>query len=249
MKKIRLTLIRTTAFAALLLIAALATFGCKSDPGKDPKNPYGLEIINTSEAYLQSVAEDSSNLMVDLETYIPGVVLEIRYAGTNNFTGKQIYTAPKAYMRKPAADSLLKIQKLLAEEGLGIKVFDAYRPYAGTLYFYEVYPDTTFVAAPWKGSIHNRGVAIDLTLINLETGEELVMPTPFDEFSQRASHSYMELDSAQIANREKLLKVMTENGFTMYEHEWWHYNIKDRSGYSLMDISFEELADKKRLSR
>src|SRR3989339_645134 len=244
MTKNRLTLSRATSFAALLLLAALVSFGCKSDLGKDSKNPYGLEIINTSEAYLQSVAEDSCNLMVDLETYIPGVVLEIRYAGTNNFTGKQIYTAPKAFMRKPAADSLLKIQNLLAKEGLGIKVFDAYRPYAGTLYFYEVYGDTTFVAAPWKGSIHNRGGAVDLSLINLTTGEELEMPTPFDEFSERASHSFIELDSTVIANREKLRKVMTENGFTMYEHEWWHYNIKDRSRYSLMDISFEELSKK-----
>ncbi len=117
-------------------------------------------------------------MLVDLQKYIPGVVLDIRYADTNNFTGTKIYTQPRAFLRKPAADSLLKIQQILAEKGLGLKIYDAYRPYAATLYFYEVYPDTTFVAAPWKGSIHNRGCAVDLSIINLESGSELKMPTP-----------------------------------------------------------------------
>ncbi len=224
------------AFAAITVIC-----GCNRSVATDPANPYGLDIINTLEAYNASVAEDSCNLMIDLEKHIPGIVLDIKYAGTDNFTGKQIYTKPKAFMRRAAADSLLKIQELLAKEGLGIKVLDAYRPYAGTLYFYEVYPDTTFVAAPWKGSIHNRGVAIDLTLINLETGEELEMPTPFDEFSERAALTYQDLDPVVIENRRKLHDIMTQNGFTAYTHEWWHYNLKERSKYKLMDISFEDL--------
>jgi len=225
---------------ALLLVAGLNLGGCK-----DPKNPYGLEIVSSREAYLKSIAEDENNRLIDLEQYIPGVVLDIRYADTNNFTHKKIYTQPKAFLRKPAADSLLKIQRLLAEKGLGIKIYDAYRPYAGTLYFYEVYPDTTFVAAPWKGSIHNRGCAVDLSLINLATGEELLMPTPFDDFSPAASHNYMELDSVKIANRAVLFNIMTENGFTFYEHEWWHYNIKGRDKFKLMDISFEDLSEEK----
>jgi D-alanyl-D-alanine dipeptidase len=220
---------------------ALSLSGCKGQIKVDPKNPYGLEIINTLEEYSKSVEADSSNLLVDLEKYIPGVVLDIRYATENNFTGKKIYTAPKAWLRRDAADSLLKVQQILAQEGLGIKVFDAYRPYAGTLYFYKVYGDTTFVAAPWKGSIHNRGGAVDLTLIDLATGEELAMPTPFDEFSKRASYHYTELPQEVLSNRDRLLKVMTENGFTPYEFEWWHFNIKGRERYSLLDISFEDL--------
>ncbi len=224
------------------VVVSLSIFGCKErDTEVSSVNPYNLEIITTLEEYIASVEADSSNLLVDLEEYIPGIVTDIRYATENNFTGQIIYTAPKAWFRKDAADSLLKIRNILKEEGIGIKVFDAYRPYAATLYFYEVYPDTMFVAAPWRGSIHNRGGAVDLTLIDLSTGEELEMPTPFDEFSERASHYYSELSPEAIKNREKLLKVMTENGFTMYEHEWWHYNIKGRNRYSLMDISFEDL--------
>jgi len=215
--------------------------GCGNQNSEKEKNPYGLDLINTSDAYLKSVAEDEDNRMIDLEKYIPNVVLDIRYADTNNFTHTKIYTQPKAFLRKPAADSLLKIQNILALQGLGIKVYDAYRPYAGTLYFYKVYPDTTFVAAPWKGSIHNRGCAVDLTIINLSTGEELVMPTPFDDFSKMAAHTYTDLDSTKLANRALLLKVMTENGFTSYEFEWWHYNIKGRDKFKLMDISFEDL--------
>ncbi|MFA6770202.1 MAG: M15 family metallopeptidase [Bacteroidales bacterium] len=239
MRKIKHYLLKSTvaiSFTALLLT------GCKEKTTalKDA-NPYNLEIIATAGDYKKTVEADSSNLLVNLETYIPGIVIDIRYATDNNFTGTTIYTAPKAWLRKEAADSLLKIQHILNAEGLGIKVFDAYRPYAATLYFYEVYKDTTFVAAPWHGSIHNRGGAIDLTLINLETREELPMPTPFDEFSEKASHNYSELPDDVITNREKLLKIMTANGFTKYEYEWWHYNIKGRNKYALMDISFEEL--------
>lgn len=228
---------------ALILAAGLNMGGCGNQKSSDLKNPYGLDIVNTNEAYLKSIEEDENNRLVDLEQYIPGVVLDIRYADTNNFTHTKIYTQPKAFLRKPAADSLLKIQMLLAKQGLGIKIYDAYRPYAGTLYFYKVYPDTTFVAAPWQGSIHNRGCAVDLSLINLSTGEELEMPTPFDDFSPKASHNYMDLDPVILANRATLLKIMTENGFTFYEHEWWHYNIKGRDKYKLMDISFEDLGN------
>ncbi len=230
------------AVQRVVLIATLAVslFFTACQSGKDP-NPYGLDLITTTEEYLTSVEADSANLLIDLEESIPGIILDIRYAGTNNFTGKKIYSAPKAYLRKAPADSLLRIQKELGKEGLGIKVYDAYRPYSATLYFYEVYPDTTFVAAPWKGSIHNRGCAVDLTLINLSTGEELKMPTPFDEFSDAASHSYVPQDSTLLANRSKLLSVMEKFGFTQYEHEWWHYNYYNRERMGLLNISFEDL--------
>lgn len=230
------------AVQRVVLIATLAVslFFTACQSPKDT-NPYGLDLISTTEEYLASVTADSANLLTDLEDHIPGVILDIRYADTNNFTGTKIYTAPKAYLRKAAADSLLKIQEELKKEGLGLKVFDAYRPYSATLYFYEVYPDTTFVAAPWKGSIHNRGCAVDLTLVNLETGEELEMPTPFDEFSEAASHAYVPTDSTILANRAKLLSVMEKFGFEQYEYEWWHYNYYDRKGMGLLNISFEDL--------
>lgn len=239
MIKIRHHLLRS--LTALSLVITLL-IGCNNrNVSEKERNPYNLEIVATAQEYYRAVEADSNNLLVNLETYIPYIALDIRYATENNFTKRAIYTAPKAWIRKEAADSLLKVQKALNAQGLGIKVFDAYRPYAATLYFYEVYEDTTFVASPRSGSIHNRGGAIDLTIIDLETGKEIAMPTPFDEFSERASHSYTDLPKEVIANREKLRNIMTNNGFTSYEHEWWHYNIKGRDKYSLMDISFEDL--------
>lgn len=233
------SIIKRGLFSLLLAFAATITLSCAGDVKE--KNPYKLDIVSDIKDYQKSVESDSDNLLVDLKEYIPGVILDIRYADTNNFTGKKIYTEPRAFARKPVAEALLEIQNKLNNEGLGLKIFDAYRPYAATLHFYEVYPDTTFVAAPWKGSIHNKGCAIDLTLVDIVTGAELPMPTPFDDFSEKASLNYNEPDPAKAANRAKLLSVMTEAGFTSYEHEWWHYNFKEREKYKLMDIPFEEL--------
>ncbi len=221
---------------ALLLLSACIS--CKQNV---KENPYKLDIVDTKEAYLESITDDSTNVLVDLQKYIPGVVLDIRYADTNNFTKTKIYTQPRAFLRKPAADSLLKIQQILAEKGLGLKIYDAYRPYAATLYFYKVYPDTTFVAAPWKGSIHNRGCAVDLSIITLADSSELKMPTPFDSFTEQASHKFNDLDSTALANRALLKDVMLSHGFTLYDAEWWHYNLRQRDNYKLMNLSFEEL--------
>lgn len=226
----------------LLISTILILASCRGGAVQDQSNnPYGLDIISTLESYTKSIEADSSSILVDLEKYIPNIVIDIRYATSNNFTGTAIYTSPRAWLRKEAADSLLKVQKELNEQGLGIKVFDAYRPYAATLYFYEVYGDTTFVAAPWRGSIHNRGGAIDLTLINLSSGEELEMPTPFDDFTPMASHDYTDLSAGVLYNRQLLADIMIKYGFTIYSPEWWHYNLKDQKKYSLMDLSFEDL--------
>jgi D-alanyl-D-alanine dipeptidase len=149
------------------------------------QNKYGLKAT-TYEGYLESIKSNSEKELIDLETFVPGIVLDIRYATTNNFTGERIYTLSKAYARKPVAESLKKIQTDLKAQGLGIKIFDAYRPYKATVKFYEVYRDTTYVASPYRGSRHNRGCALDLTLVDLKTGEELKMPTGYDSFSKAA---------------------------------------------------------------
>lgn len=181
--------------------------------------------------------------MIDIKHYIPEIVLDIRYATTNNFTKEQIYTLPKAFLRKPVADSLKKVQMELSKIGLGIKVFDAYRPYSATLKFYEVFPDTTYVAAPWRGSRHNYGCAVDLTLIELKTGRELRMPTEFDDFTSKAHHDYNDLPKDVIENRELLRKVMEKYGFKIYPDEWWHYDFYDWQNYEILDIQFEKLVN------
>ena len=211
---------------------------CKS---QKKENHYNLNIISDIITYNSSVKEDSLNQLVNLEKFIPGIVLDIRYATTNNFTGEKIYHSPCAFVRKLVAEALSTIQKELLEKGLGLKVFDAYRPYAATVKFYEVYKDTNFVAAPWKGSVHNRGCAVDVTLIDLKTNKAFEMPTVFDDFTEKAAHSYTYLPDNILKNRQTLKNIMIKNGFQIYDAEWWHYSFRDWENFELLDISFEEL--------
>lgn len=179
--------------------------------------------------------------MVDLAVFIPGIVLDIRYATSNNFTGKKIYDTPRAFARLPVAKSLKQIQEELKSQGLGLKIFDAYRPYAATLLFYETIKDTVYVSAPWKGSRHNRGCAIDLTLVNLQSGQDVEMPTPYDEFSVRAQPGYSDLPKKAILNRGFLIRLMQKYGFTVYPDEWWHFDYMGWEKYPLMDLPFNLL--------
>lgn len=199
-----------------------------------------LGVITNPRLYHEMMRDHPDKRMVDLECFISGIELDMRYATRNNFTNQKIYTKPKAYLRKSAAEALQKIQLELNKEGLGLKIFDAYRPYSATLKFYDIYPDTNFVAAPWNGSSHNRGCAVDLTLININTGQELEMPTAFDDFTEKAAHNFMDLSAQAIQNRQILRDVMTKNGFSIYPYEWWHYDFIGWEDYCLMDIDFED---------
>ncbi|PKP51013.1 MAG: D-alanyl-D-alanine dipeptidase [Bacteroidetes bacterium HGW-Bacteroidetes-1] len=217
---------------ALLSYTAVAQTG---------KNPYNLPLINTLEAFNKETAKDTNNEMIDLQYFIPHLVLDIRYANSQNFTNEIIYTDAKAFARRPVAHALSKIQIALDSIGLALKIFDAYRPYQATLRFYEIYPDTNFVAAPWYGSRHNRGAAVDLTLIEKKTGLELQMPTAYDDFSEAAAPTYQNLAADVIKNRNLLIAIMDRYGFDVYESEWWHYDFIIWERFSLIDLSFEQL--------
>lgn len=201
---------------------------------------YGITPVTLSE-YLEHVKKNPAKELVDLEEFIPGVKVDIRYATTNNFTGEKIYTLARAYARKPVAIALKEAQAEFREHGYGIKVFDAYRPYAATVKFYEVYPDSTFVASPWRGSRHNRGCAIDMTLVDLATGEELRMPTEYDAFVLEAFPTHPVADQTVRQNRTLLIEVMERHGFRVNASEWWHFDFRGYSAYEIMDIPFEKL--------
>ncbi|MBX2914946.1 MAG: M15 family metallopeptidase [Cyclobacteriaceae bacterium] len=204
------------------------------------QNKYGLTPVKLSE-YKQSVKSNPDNELVNLATHIPGVVLDIRYATTNNFTGEKIYNLPRAYARKPVAEALKKIQAHLKTKGLGLKIFDGYRPYSATVKFYEVYGDTTYVASPYKGSRHNRGCALDLTLIDLKTGKELSMPTEWDSFKKEAWPGTPVADPTIRANRKLLIDTMQQYGFKVNSSEWWHFDFVGWQKFAVLDIDFEEL--------
>lgn len=203
-------------------------------------NKYGLKTTNLQE-YQASIKTAPQKELVDLEKHIPGIVLDIRYATTNNFTKEKIYNLPKAYARKSVADALRNAQQEFRTLGYGIKVFDAYRPYKATVKFYEVYKDTTYVASPYRGSRHNRGCAIDMTLINLKTGAELKMPTEYDSFRKEAWPSTPVKDPEVKKNRDLIIAVMKKYGFRVNSSEWWHFDFNGWKNYEVLDIDFEEL--------
>jgi zinc D-Ala-D-Ala dipeptidase len=233
----------------ILMLVLISVFACnstiKQTNNKNNGNPYHLDIVSELGVYDSIIALWPNKKQVDIEDYIQNIVLDIRYATTNNFTKEIIYAQAKAFVRLPVAIALQKVQKQLSTQGLGLKIFDAYRPYSATLRFYEVYPDTMFVAAPWHGSRHNRGCAVDVGLVDLKTGRAHLMPTKFDDFSEKASHGFMDLPEEKIKNREILRKAMEENGFTIYRPEWWHFDFQGWENYKLMDIPFDELVKRK----
>jgi zinc D-Ala-D-Ala dipeptidase len=203
---------------------------------------YGLMPTGYA-AYLRSVRADPQKELIDLETFVPGLVLDIRYATSNNFTGERIYAQARAYARKPVAEALKKVQQELKADGLGIKMFDAYRPYKATVKFYEVYGDTTYVASPYRGSRHNRGCALDLTLIELRSGQELKMPTGYDSFTKQAWPSTPVADPEVRKNRQRLIHVMEKYGFRVNSSEWWHFDFVGWKNFDVLDIDFDQLQE------
>ncbi len=204
-------------------------------------NPYGLLITNDLAAYKASVKADKNKELVEIRKYIPNIRLDIRYAGKNNFAKQAVYKQARAFARLPVVEALKNVQKELNKSGLGLKIFDGYRPYSVTVKFFAIASDKSFVANPKDGSRHNRGCAIDLTLINLRTGKELEMPSPYDSFAAAAASDFMDLPAASIKNRELLRSTMEKSGFRVLNNEWWHFDFNGWKNYELMDIPFEDL--------
>ncbi len=228
-------------YLLVLALAGINCLPCASLSQAIPKNKYGLAVINNVQTYRATVKRDSTNQLIDLARFIPGLALDIRYATANNFMHEPLYRLPKAFVRLPVARALKQMQAELATQGLALKIFDGYRPYSVTVYFYEKLHDSVFLAVPWRGSRHNRGGTVDLTLIDLKTGKELKMPTAYDAISPKAHINYQKLPKRIIRNRNLLQNIMEKYGFQVYAPEWWHYDFKNFAQFDLMDIPFEDL--------
>jgi D-alanyl-D-alanine dipeptidase len=173
---------------------------------------------------------------------VKGIALELLYATPLNFTGEAVY--PKSalcYLQKRCRERLYRVQKGLQKKGLALKVFDGYRPLSVQKKFWKLIPDPRYVADPLEGSKHNRGAAVDVTLID-KAVRELPMPTPFDDFTEKAHRDYRDLPPQVIQNRETLERAMVAEGFIPFPTEWWHYDDPEWESYPVMDVSFEELA-------
>lgn len=229
-----------TGLILVILNLCFILFGCTNESKTEKLNPYNLDITQSKDAYDREVRQNPDWKLEDLSK-IRGIYLDIRYATTNNFTGKVIYLSPRAFARMPVFDALQKVQDSLSHFMIGLKIYDAYRPYAASLKFFEVYPDTNFVANPRNGSRHNRGCAVDLTLVELSTGKELPMPTEYDNFTEKAHPDYKDLPDTVLTNRKLLFGIMEHFGFSYYPTEWWHFDYKGWEKYKLLDLTFEEL--------
>jgi D-alanyl-D-alanine dipeptidase len=197
-----------------------------------------LILIFSGVAFAQFLPEDT--ILVDVQKINPRIKVEIRYATENNFTGKKLYSVGKCFLRKFVAVKLDSVQKELENYGLGIKVWDCYRPLSVQKILWSIVPDERYVANPSKGSRHNRGCAVDLTLVD-SLGNELPMPTGYDDFTEKAHRNYFNLPDTLIKNRMILENVMRKYGFIPLPTEWWHFDCEGWENFSILDIPLEEI--------
>ena len=179
--------------------------------------------------------------LVELTTLDPTIKLDIRYATTRNFLSTPLYSQARAFLQRPAAEAVVRVQRALAEEGYGLLVHDAYRPWYVTKVFWDATPADkhNFVADPASGSRHNRGCAVDLTLYDLKTGRAAEMPSLYDEMSERAYPTYTGGTAEQRRLRDALRRHMEAEGFSVYEYECWHFDYRDWTSYAIQNVRFE----------
>lgn len=183
--------------------------------------------------------------LVELVKLDRTIKLDIRYATSNNFLGRPVYTEARAFLQRPAAEALVRANKVLRKNGYGLIIHDGYRPWSVTKIFWDATPEDKkqFVADPAQGSRHNRGCAVDLSLFDLKTGKEVVMPSSYDEMTERSHINYARGAAEATRLRDMLRVAMEAEGFAVYEPEWWHYDYKDWKEYPILNIPFSEIGN------
>jgi D-alanyl-D-alanine dipeptidase len=181
--------------------------------------------------------------LVELVKLDRTIKLDIRYATSNNFLGRPVYKEARAFLQRPAAEALVRANKALRTKGYGLLIHDGYRPWSVTKLFWDATPadKKEFVADPSQGSRHNRGCAIDLSMFDLKTGRAVVMPSGYDEMTERSHINFKGGTEDQRRLRDLLRAAMEAEGFTVYEPEWWHYDYKDWKEYPILNIAFSEI--------
>ncbi len=182
--------------------------------------------------------------LVELNTVAADFHYDIRYATSNNFLSAPFYSQARAFLERPAAQALAAAAADLKKHGYGVLVHDGYRPWYVTKMFWDATPDNlhTFVADPAKGSKHNRGCAIDMSLYDLKTGKAVEMPSGYDEMTERA-HPYYKGASKELTERRDLLRTTMEaHGFSVDPGEWWHFDFSEWRRYPIVNIPFEKLS-------
>ncbi len=198
-------------------------------------------------AFAQEMPKDAGRFrqpdLVELIKLDATIKLDIRYATANNFVGKPVYQEARAFLQRPAAEALVRAQRKLKAQGYGLLIFDGYRPWAITKLFWDITPPEkhNFVANPAKGSKHNRGCAVDLSLYDLKTSREVAMPGAYDEMTERSYPTYKGGTNEQRQGRGVLRRVMEAEGFRVNDYEWWHFDYRDWPKYPILNLSFAQL--------
>ncbi len=212
---------------AVLSVVLAASLACASVPDGPPREAGRFRAPD----------------LVELVAIEPTIRLDVRYATGNNFVRRPVYRQARVFLQRPAAEAVARAHRGLASKGYGLLVFDGYRPWSVTRLFWDVTPAhlREFVADPRKGSRHNRGCAVDLTLFDLATGREVEMPTAYDDFTEKAAQDYAGATSKQSAHRRILRDAMLAEGFLVYPSEWWHFDYAAWQDYPILDVPFEDL--------
>jgi zinc D-Ala-D-Ala dipeptidase len=198
------------------------------------------QIIRSSiENLAQSHLKDDSRL-IDIRAVNRNIIHDIRYATNNNFTGRRLYRVARCALRTAVARQLSLVQQDLAKRGLGLKVYDCYRPLSIQRQMWRLFPNPRYVANPRTGSKHNRGAAVDLTLVD-RNGNELEMPTAFDNFTPRAQINYRGTSQSAQKNSQLLADAMKKRGFRPISSEWWHFDAVGWEQFSILDVPLESV--------
>ncbi len=188
-----------------------------------------------SEVRTAETGEPADTTLVNVSEYVSGIVLDMKYASDDNFLKEKVYDCAECYLRYATVKALLKAQSQAERYGCRLHIFDCYRPHSVQRKMWKLVPNPDYVADPAKGSIHNRGGALDLTLCD-STGVPLDMGTPFDHFGPEAAPSYTQLSEDVLENRRKLRRIMKKAGFRQLPSEWWHFNLKGARELPISDF-------------
>ncbi len=199
---------------SILVFILCGLFSCKSGYLDSKQSPVVIDIAQ----------EKDDNAFVNLKNYSSSFVYDMKYATPDNFLKESVYPCQECFLRVKTIKSLLEANAAFLAKGYRIKLYDCYRPKAIQKKMWKIVPDANFVANPKKGSIHNKGGAVDITLVD-SLGVELDMGTTFDYFGAEASHNYQNLSEQVLANRKLLKEIMLEHHFKSFDSEWWHYNL------------------------
>lgn len=236
-----------------LAVAACATSAPARDTREDAPAVFRIDPVRPVSELLPLAlaatppAEKGPFRESDLAELDPAIRLDIRYASTRNFLGTPFYSQPRAFLQRPAAEALVRVQRALAADGYGLLVHDAYRPWYVTKMFWDATPADKhrFVADPAEGSRHNRGCAVDLTLYDLRSGRAVEMPSLYDEMSERAYPNYAGGSAESRRLRDLLRRRMQAEGFDVFEYEWWHYDYRGWRSYAIQNVRFEDIGQRR----